>query len=439
MTTTVYLSPVFGSGVQVLNNSGVPLAGGKIYVYLAGTTTAVNTYTTVNATTLNPNPIILDSSGRCPNLIWLPSGYSYKFVVTDSAGASVGYTLDSVPGINDAGLAPAVVSEWNQGGIPTYISATSFSIGGDQTAVFQKYRRVKTTNTGGIAYSTIVSSSYGAGITTVVVTNDSTPLDSGLALVYYAIINSSPQSLPGNVAVAGFGASGNYNYSIGVGALPNVSGDSNIGIGYNALNAATAGSSNIAIGTLALRSATGSGVQSNIAIGDNAMQAMTSSAANIAIGTGAMYNSVSVDHSIAIGQNALQAMATTDFHVAIGDSALELALGGTGLVAIGYRAGFGGGYNFSSNSIYIGYNATNTAATEDNSIVIGANAVGQGSNVIVFGNSSHTDTMLFGRINIPKYTTAGAPSYVKGALYFDTTLNKLRVGGASAWETVTSV
>lgn len=34
--------------------------------------------------------------------------------------------------------------------------------------------------------------------------------------------------------------------------------------------------------------------------------------------------------------------------------------------------------------------------------------------------------------------TASAPTYVKGALYFDTTLNKLRVGGATAWETVTS-
>ena len=35
-------------------------------------------------------------------------------------------------------------------------------------------------------------------------------------------------------------------------------------------------------------------------------------------------------------------------------------------------------------------------------------------------------------------TTAGAPAYQKGGLYFDTTLNKLRVGGATAWETVTS-
>jgi hypothetical protein len=35
--------------------------------------------------------------------------------------------------------------------------------------------------------------------------------------------------------------------------------------------------------------------------------------------------------------------------------------------------------------------------------------------------------------------TASAPAYVKGGIYFDTTLNKLRVGGATAWETITSV
>jgi hypothetical protein len=34
--------------------------------------------------------------------------------------------------------------------------------------------------------------------------------------------------------------------------------------------------------------------------------------------------------------------------------------------------------------------------------------------------------------------TASAPTYVKGGVYFDTTLNKLMVGGATAWETVTS-
>lgn len=37
-----------------------------------------------------------------------------------------------------------------------------------------------------------------------------------------------------------------------------------------------------------------------------------------------------------------------------------------------------------------------------------------------------------------QHATTGAPAYVKGGMYFDTTLNKLRIGGATAWETVTS-
>lgn len=40
---------------------------------------------------------------------------------------------------------------------------------------------------------------------------------------------------------------------------------------------------------------------------------------------------------------------------------------------------------------------------------------------------------------IPQYTTAGRPPYKKGLLIYDTTLGKLVVGGATAWEVVTSV
>ena len=50
-----------------------------------------------------------------------------------------------------------------------------------------------------------------------------------------------------------------------------------------------------------------------------------------------------------------------------------------------------------------------------------------------------TGTSFTGTISPQQATTAGAPAYVKGAIYFDTTLNKLRVGGATAWETITSV
>jgi hypothetical protein len=45
----------------------------------------------------------------------------------------------------------------------------------------------------------------------------------------------------------------------------------------------------------------------------------------------------------------------------------------------------------------------------------------------------------FGDVMLPAQApTASAPAYVKGGIYFDTTLNKLRVGGATAWETITS-
>jgi hypothetical protein len=36
------------------------------------------------------------------------------------------------------------------------------------------------------------------------------------------------------------------------------------------------------------------------------------------------------------------------------------------------------------------------------------------------------------------YTTANRPPYAKGVIYFDLTTNKLVVGGATAYETITS-
>lgn len=52
---------------------------------------------------------------------------------------------------------------------------------------------------------------------------------------------------------------------------------------------------------------------------------------------------------------------------------------------------------------------------------------------------SFTVVTTTGLIKPQQATTAGAPAYVLGAIYFDTTLNKLRIGGATGWETVTSV
>jgi len=73
---SVNLSPLGGAGWQFFDNNGVPLAGGLLYTYLAGTTTSAATYTSASGSIANSNPIILDASGRPPNEIWLTGGIS---------------------------------------------------------------------------------------------------------------------------------------------------------------------------------------------------------------------------------------------------------------------------------------------------------------------------------------------------------------------------
>ena len=91
---SVLLSPV-GNGQQFFDNNGVPLSGGLIYTYQAGSSTPLTTYTTNAGTTPNSNPIILDAAGRTPNEIWLQTGYSYKFILQTSAGTTL-QTLDNL-------------------------------------------------------------------------------------------------------------------------------------------------------------------------------------------------------------------------------------------------------------------------------------------------------------------------------------------------------
>jgi hypothetical protein len=93
----VNLSPV-GNGQQFFDNNGVPLSGGLLYTYQAGSSTPLATYTDINATVANANPIVLNSSGRLDNEIWLTYGYFYKFVLKTSAGTTLG-TYDNLYGI----------------------------------------------------------------------------------------------------------------------------------------------------------------------------------------------------------------------------------------------------------------------------------------------------------------------------------------------------
>ena len=95
----VNLSPIWGAGAQLFDNSGNVLSGGKIYTYAAGTTTPATTYTSSSGITANSNPIILNSAGRVPYEIWLSDTVAYKFVLKDSNDTLIA-TYDNLVGIN---------------------------------------------------------------------------------------------------------------------------------------------------------------------------------------------------------------------------------------------------------------------------------------------------------------------------------------------------
>ena len=117
---SVLLSP-YGVGQQFFDDNGVPLAGGLIYTYQAGSSTPLVTYTDNGGTIPNANPIVLDASGRTPQQIWLLTGYSYKFVL-QNADAVLIQTLDNIYPIlqNAPTSAPAIPS----GGIIIWSGST---------------------------------------------------------------------------------------------------------------------------------------------------------------------------------------------------------------------------------------------------------------------------------------------------------------------------
>jgi hypothetical protein len=107
---TVNLSPLF-NGQTMFGPTGLPLAGGQLYCYQAGSSTPLTTYTTSSGNIPCSNPIVLGSDGKLPYELWLQYGYSYKFILED-ANSNIVDTYDNIAGIITAipTTSPAVPS-----------------------------------------------------------------------------------------------------------------------------------------------------------------------------------------------------------------------------------------------------------------------------------------------------------------------------------------
>jgi hypothetical protein len=172
--------------------TGAPLAGGKLYTLQPGTSGLgylKATYTDSTGETANTNPVVLDANGEAD--VWL-SGYT-KLVLYDADDVLV-WSVDNVSSMAATTLTQ---SQWVVQGLAlTYLSATQFSVPGDETATFPVGIRVAATVSAGTIYGRVSTSSYGSSITTVTVAWDGTELDSGLSSIATGIITPASNALP---------------------------------------------------------------------------------------------------------------------------------------------------------------------------------------------------------------------------------------------------
>jgi hypothetical protein len=215
----------------------------------------------------------------------------------------------------------------------------------------------------------------------------------------------------------------NFHHPTGGAAIP-IGGNTFIGVDSgNFTMGSTAsttshGSFNIGVGTRALKSVT-IGYQ-NTGVGNEALSSNTSAAFNTALGYKALQANIVGTSNVGLGVQALE-KANAYLNTAIGTRALGLATSGNTNTGIGYQVlgnitigsnniglGNDAGYITSTSvantqavdSVFIGANSKSLGAAGDNEIVIGYNAIGNGSNTATIGNYSTTDTYIAGTARV---------------------------------------
>ena len=227
-----------------------------------------------------------------------------------------------------------------------------------------------------------------------------------VAIGYVALAsNTSDYSVFGisNVAVGGFAltanTTGSYNTALGGGALStNSTGENNIAIGYGALTNSSTASNNVAIGTNSLDSSTIGSF--NIGIGSDALGAGGNTGAqNVAVGYQSLTLNTSGSNNTGVGSNALRQITTGSQLTALGNNAGRYR----GTATVGLASG--------TNGIYIGHQARASANALTNEIVIGADALGLGSNTAVIGATLQSAATIYGVLNLPSGLSAAGATF----------------------------
>jgi hypothetical protein len=197
---------------------------------------------------------------------------------------------------------------------------------------------------------------------------------------------------------------GQYNVAIGDQALQaNTSGSGNAANGFRALYLNTTGEYNVAVGSGSMRNNTTGSY--NASVGRNALYSNVDGYNNTAVGHEALRDNTSGYNNTAIGHSALLNNTEGGYNVAIGSSASESNTTGSLNVAIGYFASLSntiGNYNTAigiialTNNVSgdyrtsIGYSANTAGSSYNNNTGLGYNADCTASNQVRIGSSAIT-------------------------------------------------
>lgn len=209
----------FGPRPQWFDAAGNPDTSYKLFMYAAGSTsTKQNSYTNSTGSVANTNPIILNALGQTPNELWWDASLLYKVVLAPSTDTDPPtnpvWTVDNLQGMN-SGASATATNEWvlYSASAIAFVSASSFTLVGNQTLTFHIGRRLQFMTSAGFVYGRITNSVFAASTTVTVQMDGAQVLDSGLSAIYYSILTANILALPERISTA----TGTNAYSATVG------------------------------------------------------------------------------------------------------------------------------------------------------------------------------------------------------------------------------
>ena len=194
-----------------------------------------------------------------------------------------------------------------------------------------------------------------------------------------------------------FNIVGSFNTAFGKNSQAvQLNGNSNSSLGFDSLAVSASGNNNTAIGTNSMTLSSGGSF--NTGVGSNSLSKATVGQGNTAVGNAALTSKTTSNFNTAVGNSSLSNITTGFRNTAVGNEAGRFTSDGTTANSTG------------RNSVFIGDSAKASADNQTNEIVIGVNAVGNGSNTTTIGSASTISTEIKGNVSVSNTGTSATLS-----------------------------